>query len=129
MPAPKKKPEPLPVGTAEAILAVDDSKVETVEVPEWGFSVRVKPLTLTEQDEIDAATEQDDGTVDAPLQQAMMLHFGIAEPQFTIDQAKALRGKSVHGVLRVIRAIAEINDAGDEAITRAEARFPSGQPG
>lgn len=42
-------------GTRDEILGADDLPVEEVEVPEWGFWVRVKTLTGTERDAFEAA--------------------------------------------------------------------------
>lgn len=40
--------------TAEQILAADDIKVEAVEVPEWGGTVRVRGLNGKERDDYEA---------------------------------------------------------------------------
>ena len=37
----------------ESILAANDSRIETVDVPEWGGVVRVKTMTGTERDAFD----------------------------------------------------------------------------
>lgn len=39
--------------TADAILTVNDTVIETVPVPEWGGEVRVRGLTAAERDKYD----------------------------------------------------------------------------
>jgi len=39
----------------EQILAVQDCKIEEVDVPEWGGIIRVKALSGTERDQLEAA--------------------------------------------------------------------------
>lgn len=39
----------------EQILAVQDCKIEDVDIPEWGGIVRVKALSGTERDQLEAA--------------------------------------------------------------------------
>src|SRR4051812_41093719 len=116
MPTAKKpKPAPLPVGTVDAILTSDDMNLQTVEVPEWGCSIKVKPITLAEQDDIDGQSENDEGEVDAARRQVLWFVHGIADPKFTVEQAEKLRTKNPHAVLRVTAAIMKVNDASPEA--------------
>jgi hypothetical protein len=125
---PKKTPEPLPIGSVDDILAADDQTLKIVDVPEWGCSVKVKAITLAEQDEIDEQCEGEDGNVDFKKQSTLMLVYGIAEPKFTLDQATALRAKNVHAVLRIVKAVNKINAADPGAIEAIEATFPSSGP-
>lgn len=49
----------------EQILGTDDSNVETVEVPQWGGSVRVRALTGRERDRLEASMIGKNGKADA----------------------------------------------------------------
>lgn len=44
-----------------AILGAADTQYETVEVPEWGGSVRIKSLTAAERDQFEADSLQERG--------------------------------------------------------------------
>lgn len=49
-------PGSLPIATREAILAIDDRKVELVQVPEWGMAVWVRSLTGLERDQYEGGS-------------------------------------------------------------------------
>jgi hypothetical protein len=48
-------------GTRDQILSADDLPVREIEVPEWGFWVRVKTLTGEERDAFEAAIVKRNG--------------------------------------------------------------------
>lgn len=54
----KTAPAPisLPIGTREGILAIDDRKVELVQVPEWGIAVWVRSLEGIERDQYEGSS-------------------------------------------------------------------------
>ena len=113
MATPRKKP--LPVLTADALLAADDLKTEVVDVPEWGGSVRVRGLKKGEWDkarEIEGEQETN----------AFLLSCGLVEPELTEDQVKQLTDKSLLAVGRLEAAIIRCSGM-DEPLESAVATF------
>lgn len=45
----------------DAILSADDIKTQDVEVPEWGGTIRLRAMTGTERDKLEASTVQTRG--------------------------------------------------------------------
>lgn len=100
-----KSKKQLPVATLDDIIAADAAvaaTVETVEVPQWQRSVRVRGLS---RGEVLAVAQMDDRT-------AGYLHYGLVEPTVTVEQAAAFNDKSFAAVQIVIDRIIELSGLG-----------------
>lgn len=118
MPPAKKTPAPdLPILTVEQIVAVDDTKYATVNVPEWGGAIKLRSLSYGEQ--LNIAETVGDGGEYEPL----ILIASIAEPVLDAESAAALLGKAPGPVKRIVEAIDALNASDDHAVNEAEARF------
>jgi hypothetical protein len=112
--------------TPDEILAADDRPVATLEVPEWGGSIRVRALSL---DDYLGLKEKHmiDGNTDERGLSTAMLQAGIVgedgESCFTIDQARLLLDKSAVPLGRVMKAIGQVTGADAETAKVAAATF------
>jgi hypothetical protein len=113
--------------TAEQILAADDIRPETVEVPEWGGSVLVWPLTGAERDELELTTIEGKGRnaqVNLRNFRAKLVVRTVRDADgrriFTDDQAAALGSKSAAALERiadVARRLSGLSEADVEELT------------
>ena len=106
----------------EQILAADDLKAETVDVPEWGGSVRVRMLTGAERDALGAALIGPDRKPDMQqyrlrLVAGCMVGEDVAS-LFSPDEVAQLGAKS-HVALERVYQVAERLNAGGEAAVEA----------
>ena len=121
--------------SVEDILRASDIKEETVDVPEWGGSVRVRSFTKAQAQSIrERATLQRDtrdkkaGTLDINHMELLMFIEGVVEPKFSEGHLLTLKEKSAAAIERVNRAIARLSGMDAGAVQAAEARF-QGEPG
>ena len=121
--------------SVEDILRASDIKEETVDVPEWGGSVRVRSFTKAQAQSIrERATLQRDtrdkkaGTLDINHMELLMFIEGVVEPKFSEGHLLTLKEKSAAAIERVNRAIARLSGMDAQAVAAAEAVFP-GEPG
>jgi len=112
--------------TKEQILAADDLKTETVDVPEWGGQVQVGTLSAAERDKFDAivAGQTRGGKTDmAGLRLhlvALVLRGSDGQPLFGANDMKALEKKSAAAIQRVFEVAARLNGLG--AVAAEDAR-------
>lgn len=110
--------------SAEDILAWEDLVDESVFVPEWGGTVKVRGLTRAQVYQM-----QKDATVgkntDAQRADMLLLVMGIIEPKFTEDQGAALMQKSAGATQRILDAIMRLSGMGGDAAAAADRSFPS----
>lgn len=116
----------------DEILAVEDRAVATVDVPEWGGAVRVRPLSLDDYLTLKEQHAREDGSFDDRALTQSMLQAGIVgddgEPCFTLEQAGALLRKNTSAVGRVMKAIGQVTGSGSDVAKEAERTFrPSGE--
>ncbi|WP_417534206.1 hypothetical protein [Marinobacterium stanieri] len=99
--------------TRDQILAADDIKSEVVEVPEWGGSVRVRTMTGTARDRLEAQMVASDGTADTTNVRAKYVAAGIVdeqgEPVFTEGDIAALGKRSCAALDRVFEAVQRLS--------------------
>jgi hypothetical protein len=100
----------------DAIFAVNDYKVEVVEVPEWGGQVKVKGLTGRERDEFEAGMFVRRGREmvrdTANLRARLVVLCALDEagnPLFQRDDIKALGEKSGAALDRLYEAAAKLS--------------------
>lgn len=96
----------------DEILAANDVEIHEVEVPEWGGSVLVRPLTAG-----DASKLGDEATTAVLVALSCVDEDG--ETLFTEDDIPALEKKSLAALKRVVEVVVEINGLTDEALQEA----------
>jgi hypothetical protein len=123
----------LPVGSVQQILeaAPKDLKEEVVEVPEWGYSVKIRSSSAAQQ-----ASIKEDGfkftgeetQVAWGSMEIQTFQQGVVEPKFDQDQVAQLYISSGPGFNRVVNAINSLNNVDQTALEKAKERF-QGQGG
>lgn len=119
----------------EAILAADDLKIESVDVPEWGGRVFVRTMTGHDRDEFDAECaklrETDDHLKDFSAR--LVARCACDEKGarlFTVADVKALTGKSGLALDRVFETANDLNritgDAVDDLVGNSESARSAG---
>lgn len=119
-----QKPGPA-VLTAEALLAAEDIKRETIEVPEWGGSVVVQGLSVKAVNEANRRSMVN-GQVDAEKVTVQVVIEGMVEPKLNPDQGPQLAEKSMAVINRLGTRIFELSGIDSSTLQGAEARFPEG---
>lgn len=109
----------------EALLAADNLKTETVEVPEWGGSVVVRELPLGVYQDCRKLAEVA-GATDADRLSIYLIIAGVVEPELKPEDYELVRGLSMAALNRVADAIMRLSNLLDGAVEEAEARFPEG---
>ena len=107
-----------------SILAADDRTIETVEVAEWGGSVKVQAFTKRQSSDIRRGAMVGDNVDSDLLEKALFLN-GVIEPIFTDEQYNLLMEKSAVAVDKVTKAVMEVSGMSEKAGKEAEANFPS----
>lgn len=93
----------LPIASVDALLGAKDLTEKTVDIPEWGVSVRVRGLSRGEAREM---TDEKDAT----KAEALALATAIVEPTVTLDQATRLVSeKSFQATERLLTSILELS--------------------
>lgn len=99
-------PDTLPVATLDDIVGATDTRTESIPVPEWGASVIVRGFTRQQalqwskcEDEVES--------------EALCLHFGLAEPEVTLEQARDLvQTKSSRALAKVLVGVMRLSGLG-----------------
>src|SRR4051794_17286613 len=111
----EKKNGRLPIGTVDQILerAPTDLEEDTVEVPEWNCSVKIRTLTAAERAQIRqiGIVGGDDSWAEMEVRQFML---GVIEPRFDELQVRKLYAESGNGFSRVINAHDALSVMGKE---------------
>ena len=118
----------------DAILAANDTKAETISVPEWGGDVRIAVMSGLARDRF--VEMQNDGQTGYSVFQARLLATTIVDDAgnllFTVEDVDKLRGKSRTVLDRLTQEAVRINGMSVEAIEREEKNSdadPSGDSG
>lgn len=119
----------LPVGTADQILdaAPSDLVTETLEIPEWKCSVRVRSLTAAQSARVKQAGlrfKGDETAVAWAEMEIMQFQEGVLDPSFRKDQVRRLYGSSGKGFQRVIGWLDEHSGLNKEELRQARDEFP-----
>lgn len=105
--AAQKKNGALPVGSLEQLQEAADSGVdiETLSVPEWGMSVKVRGLYRGEARQL--------ADMDAAETEAFVLSCALVEPAVTVEQAETLlEKKSFASTERVLQKVLDLSGLG-----------------
>lgn len=116
--------DPPHILTADEIWNAQDIEERTVDVPQWGGSVRIKTFTKKQADAMrQRATRKDrfgKETVDNEHLEALMFVEGVIEPKFTVDQYDQIQDKSAGAVAIVIKAILDASGLSELAVAEAD---------
>ena len=101
----------------EQILGSDDRRYDTVNIPEWGGTVRISSMTGSMRDMYERTITEvgDDGKLTSNLNQirAKLLAVSIVDakglPLFTAEDITALGNKSADAIDIVYAAISSLN--------------------
>lgn len=112
----------------EDILNVQDLKYKTVDVPEWGGEVTIRPLDGVAFDKWANFVENcraDNGDMDTSGLRVQMLSISIVDPEtkellFTPDDITALSKKSSKAINRVYDAVEALNGVSEEGVEAAK---------
>lgn len=122
----------LPIGTVDQILnAPSDIVEEVLEIPEWGYSVKVRSFTSAQSARIRKSMyiTKPDGSVetDWPTYDIARFDEGVIEPEFGRSQVRALHMKSGSGFQKVLAWLNEKSGVGADEVREAEDAFPGEQ--
>jgi hypothetical protein len=107
----------------EDILTSEDRAIVSVNVPEWGGHLKVRPFTKRQQIDIRNTGRKPDGDVDVDSFEMQVFLAGVIEPVFTQEQYNLLLEKSAIALDRVIKEVLKINDMGPDAEKESAASF------
>jgi len=122
----------LPAGSVEQILeaAPKDIVHKVLDVPEWGYSIKIKSATAAES----AAVKQrgigfkgEETTVAWAEMEIMQFQLGVEGPKFSEENVRQLHLSSGPGFARVIDALDEISKIDKEKLRKAREEFPGDQ--
>ncbi|MBS1170024.1 MAG: hypothetical protein H6R01_942 [Burkholderiaceae bacterium] len=119
------------------IMAANDLKTETVEVPEWGGSVIVRTMTGLDRDQFEASMIKEDvggkRQPDLTNMRAKLVALTVVDESgdrvFEPSDIDALARKSCEALDRVYRAAQKINGIGASALDGAEKNSEAAQSG
>lgn len=104
--------------TRDAILAADDLRTDSVDIPEWGGAVSVRGLTLGEVNTIVNLSTRNGklNTLDSAI---FTFVRGVTAPKFDDTDVDDLKKKSAV-VLRVVKRINELSGMGESGALSVE---------
>lgn len=119
----------MPGLTASQILAANDTKIEAVDVPEWGGTVYVRVLRGTDRDRFEEwVNKEKDKSV-----RCRFLVSALCDDKgsllFTPDQVASLNEKSGDVLSRVFERAWDINYLSPKAVDELGKDSPSDQSG
>lgn len=114
----------------EAILAVQDTATELVEVPEWGGAVRVRGLTGAERDAFESEVVQRNGrdvrTNTRNIRARMVVMSVVMEDgsrMFSYHDIEALGEKSARALDRIFAVAMRLSGLRDEDVAEMAEDF------
>lgn len=118
----------LPLGTVDQILekAPSDIVEDTLNIPEWDCSVKVRSFTAGQSAIIRQAGVSfhgDSTNVAWANMEIEQFLLGVVAPQFTREQVAKLHLRSGRGFNRVIQWLDEHSNIDKEALNKAKAEF------
>lgn len=114
--------------TRQEILDLDDLGSELVEVPQWGGAVRVRGMTLAEQDRFELAMREDKALVRARVLTWCVLDAETRRPLFAEADAPTLARHSAAVFLRLWTVIARLSGLVDEVSLGKDSPPPAVSP-
>ena len=109
----------------EDILKAGTLKTETVEVPEWGGSVKIRELSA--QQLVEAGKANRNGFAAGHDLVASVINES-GEPVFTDADLPAIQAMGASGILRVSKAINKLNGLGEDLEKNSASSPPASSP-
>lgn len=107
----------------DAILAVQDAKIEPLDIPEWGGTVHVRALTGTDRDAWEAENTAGKGKVNLVNVRARLAVRVVCDEQgnllFTPADAAALGKKSSKALDRIFEKANQLSALRDKDVEEA----------
>lgn len=118
------------IGSVQQILAAAPKDIveETLEIPEWGYAVKVRSFTAFQAARIKNKMYVQKGDrieVRWDVMDLAKFEEGVTEPKWTPDDVRSLHMMSGAGFQRVIDWLDEHSMISKEEIRKAEEEFPS----
>lgn len=113
----------LPVGDLAAILALDDSTSEWVDVPEWNCKVQVKSLSKGDQIQVRRQSTDKRGNLDEAKFEGLLFVAGVVQPDFQPEHLPRLMEKSAGAFTKVINRILVVSGMTDDVSEDDEEMF------
>jgi hypothetical protein len=108
--------------TAEAILALNDTKTDDLFIEEWGTTLKVQGLTKKQQLDVRERSLVN-GEVSAEKSQGFLFLEGVVEPRFSEDQLVPLFEKNAGVIDRILGRVLELSGMKAEDIRKKEGEF------
>lgn len=105
----------------DAILAVNDSAVQDVDIPEWGGTVRVRSMTVAERSEF--ATRLNNAEEKTSIGSWLVATLAIDEAGAALFQpadVAVLEKKNPKAIDRLVNAITAVNKVDEARVDAAE---------
>lgn len=109
--------------TLDELLAADDLREVSVEVPEWGGAVTIKALTKGQQQEARELARVA-GEVDWDRFEVQLVIASLIAPRVDQEHFELLRRKSARAMDRLLIAVRALNSLEPTALGDAVDRFP-----
>jgi hypothetical protein len=114
----------------EAILAISDTQIETIDVPEWNTMVRVRGLTAAERDQFEGEIVQRNGKdvrTNTKNIRARLVVLSVVDADgarlFTYHDIVALGEKSAKALDRIFSKAMELSGLRDEDVAELAENF------
>lgn len=105
----------------DALLAIDDTKTDDVEVLEWGTTVRIRALNAAEVESIGYSLATPAGTMNVQSMKGVsvkVVAWGVIDENgkqlFTLVDIETLGQKSFHAINHIAGAIMELTGLAEE---------------
>lgn len=108
--------------TLEQIWAADDLKHEEIDIPEWGGTVEIKPLTKGEHQECRIKSMKR-GEIDPDLLELNLLCAGLVDPKLSPEDSGQLKRKNTGPIERLVKRILVISGLDPNAVSEDDRRF------
>jgi len=122
-------PAPEILTVAQILGAPSDLIEDTVEVPEWGGSIRIRSLTAAEQAKVRQASielgHNSTRLIFAEMEKRQF-EYGVVEPKFTSQDVNTLFHRTGPSWRRVIDALDRLTPIRKDDLDKDEAAFPEG---
>lgn len=105
------------------LLAIDDKQEKWVDLPKWGFKVKVRSLSKAEQIKLRKQASVQ-GKVDQNRLEGLLLVNGMVQPKMNIDHINRVFEKQGGLVDKILMAILDISGMTEDSQSQVGAEFP-----
>lgn len=124
----------LRIGSVEEILKIAPSDIveETIPIPEWNCSVKVKSLTALQEAQVKQKGLEFKGDTTKVFFAELELtqfQYAVVEPKFRLDDARQLQATSSKGWQQIIAWVDEHSNIDKEEVAKLRDEFQASQNG